>query len=519
MENSIFSNDFYPTPKETIDLMVSGVDVFGKNILEPSAGNGNILDYLKNLGVKGLYSFEVNKDLATIAAKKSNFLGYDFLESKKEDLSHINIIIMNPPFSKGCEHILHAWAVAPEGCEIIAICNYETLDNTYTRKRVNLKRLISENGSAENLGSSFATAERKTGVEIGLVKLYKPVVSEGFDYSGFFMEDEPENGNAPGLMPYNEIREIVQRYIGALKCFDELKASADKMNACISPIGLDDGFSYSVGYKQIATTKEQFSKYLQKTSWAWIFKKLDLNKFVTSGVMKDINSFVEGQQKIPFTMKNIYRMLEIIVGTREQTMERATVEAFDKITAHHKENRHGLEGWKTNSHYLVNKTFIFPGLVKVGYSGEIDLGYSSDHKVDDINKVLCFLTGRDFNGMLSYYQRLRVKGFCVSIDGRTLTDSSFYAKTEPDSNRRYYGNPKEFKSKSDIYSFISEFKPGSDAVIFEAPEWGKWCEWDFFKVRCYKKGTVHFKFKDEKTWALFNTKAAQIKGFPLPEKI
>ena len=39
---------------------------------------------------------------------------------------------------------------------------------------------------------------------------------------------------------------------------------------------------------------------------------MNMEKYVTSGVMKDINKFVETQEKVPFTMKNIYKMLEII---------------------------------------------------------------------------------------------------------------------------------------------------------------------------------------------------------------
>ena len=54
-------------------------------------------------------------------------------------------------------------------------------------------------------------------------------------------------------------------------------------------------------------------------------------------------------------MKNIYRMLEIVIGTQSQRMDKAMIEVFDKVTERYSENRYNLEGWKTNSHYLVNK--------------------------------------------------------------------------------------------------------------------------------------------------------------------
>lgn len=41
--------DFYPTPVEVIEQMMMGEDIIGKTILEPSAGSGNIVDWLKKM--------------------------------------------------------------------------------------------------------------------------------------------------------------------------------------------------------------------------------------------------------------------------------------------------------------------------------------------------------------------------------------------------------------------------------------------------------------------------------------
>ena len=45
-----------------------------------------------------------------------------------------------------------------------------------------------------------------------------------------------------------------------------------------------------------------------------------------------------------------------------------------------------------------------------------------------------------------------------------------------------------------------------------------WYEWGFFFFKLYKKGTGHFKFKDEKVWEILNRTYAKIKGQVLPEK-
>lgn len=39
----------------------------------------------------------------------------------------------------------------------------------------------------------------------------------------------------------------------------------------------------------------------------------------------------------------------------------------------------------------------------------------------------------------------------------------------------------------------------------------------FFKIRGFKKGTMHFEFLDEEVWARFNMEVARIRGWQLPK--
>lgn len=43
----MFSSDFYPTPQDVILTMLEDVNIHDKIILEPSAGKGDIIDYLQ----------------------------------------------------------------------------------------------------------------------------------------------------------------------------------------------------------------------------------------------------------------------------------------------------------------------------------------------------------------------------------------------------------------------------------------------------------------------------------------
>lgn len=459
---NIFNRDFYPTPNSVLDLMM--LDLKGEIVLEPSAGKGNIIDYAKENGAKDVLFCEINNGLATICKTKARFLKSNFLEVSSEEISHITMIVMNPPFSEAVKHLQHAWDIAPQGCQIVSLFNSNTLwEMRYSRSE--LKQIIENNGIKIELGNCFnEDAERKTDVEIVCIKLYKPIESNSTEFEGFYMDEEPEYRNdTNGIIKYNEIQSLVNGYISAMRCFDEFSGINERMKNICRPVGMDAGFKYELNYNNSTANKEDFSKELQRKSWLYIFGKMNLNKFLTSGVLDDINKFTEQQSKIPFTVKNIYRMLEIIVGTAGHNFNRALVEAVDAFTKHTHENRYNVEGWKTNSGYMLNKKFIVDWVFETtyGYNGKLSCRYSSNtKKISDLEKVLCNITGSNFDEIRSLDEMVRqFKGL------------------EPN---RWYCN-------------------------------------GFFEIKGFKKGTAHIKFQNEEHWLLLNKKYGEIKGFTLFE--
>ncbi|MDO5526761.1 MAG: DNA methyltransferase, partial [Prevotella sp.] len=107
--NNIFANnpDFYPTPNEVIEQMMLGENIIGKTILEPSAGKGNIVDWLKINGAGEVIACEKDPNIRKLLNYKCEIIADDFLTVTAEQVSHIDYIIMNPPFSVGARHILH----------------------------------------------------------------------------------------------------------------------------------------------------------------------------------------------------------------------------------------------------------------------------------------------------------------------------------------------------------------------------------------------------------------------------
>ncbi|HNX01802.1 MAG TPA: DUF4942 domain-containing protein, partial [Candidatus Cloacimonadota bacterium] len=343
-----------------IATMLEGHDPSGMVILEPSAGAGAIVDYLKNNGAKDILACETNEDLRKILATKCRIVENDFFNLTSDKVSHINAIIGNPPFSNADKHILHAWEIAPPGCDIIMLCNEETLRNPFSKTRGQVLDLIEMHGHSRGLGNCFSQADRKTDINVSVVYITKPGTSYEAEFEGFFLEDDDPELQANSIMSYNVVRDLVNRYVSAIKLFDKQMSIGLEMNELISSFYHGQNLAFTCTRNNQPVLRNDFKKQLQRDGWTWIFNKMNLQKYATKGLKEDINKFVEQQQQIPFTMKNIYHMIDVVIGTTESRMDKALVEMFDRLTTHHDDNRYSVPGWKTNSHYLLGKKFIIP---------------------------------------------------------------------------------------------------------------------------------------------------------------
>lgn len=470
--------DFYPTPKEVIDTMMLGEEVFGKVVLEPSAGSGNIVHWLKQNGAQEVFACETDPHLIKLLQGTCSIIGDDFLKITAEQISHVDYIVMNPPFSRGAEHILHAYSIAPAGCTIVALCNTNTISNVCYESRKELRDIIDLYGYSENIGCVFDYAERQTHVNVSLVKLYKEGVGDD-EFAGYIFTNEQDALNAnteAGLVRYNFVREIVNRYITAVQMFDDVMEASEAINEAAvyvdhckkrtihdyAPIRFMpvDGRGNAID-----VSRGRYKKELQKYYWKVIFDKMELEKYSTQGLREQINKFVERQVSVPFTMKNIYSVVRIIVQTTGQRMRKAIEEAFDTICSFSADNCSAGEKWKTNSNYMVNRKFIVPYITEYdtrwnSYSVQISCCAKNVYRINDVCKALCYLTGADFN------------------------------------------------DKEDIYHTCYKNKY----------TWGEWFEWGFFRCKAFKKGTMHFEFLDEKVWYKFNQVVAESRGWELPTK-
>jgi phospholipid N-methyltransferase len=141
--------DFFPTPKSEAENMVDIANISeGMDVLEPSAGNGNIADAIKETGINPDV-IEIASSLREILqAKGHNLVDNDFLAytGKKYDR-----IIMNPPFGHGAEaldidHVKHAYSLLKPGGRIVAIMGAGTFFRT-DKKAVEFREWLDSIGA------------------------------------------------------------------------------------------------------------------------------------------------------------------------------------------------------------------------------------------------------------------------------------------------------------------------------------------------------------------------------------
>lgn len=506
----MFNRDFFPTSFETLDFVLSGVDFQNRVCMDPSAGSGNIVDYLLRNGAKEVLCCEIEPDLARIVRSKGKLIASDFLTVKKEDISHVECIVMNPPFSADEQHILHAWEIAPSGCTIVALCNYETYRNSYSYKRKCLKNIIEEYGCIENIGDVFSTASRKTNVNIGFIKLFKPKEEDEFEFEGYFDLEEEGDFQENAIMPFNEIRDVVHRYVGALKMFNKVMEANESINSVIAPIsrGLGVSFGAISHRREISSSidRKTFKKELQKSAWMSVFDKLKMDKYLTQSVISDLNKFVEQQTHVPFTMRNIDLMVQMVVGTHQNRLEKVLVEAFEDICSFSHKNSTAKEGWKTNSDYKINRRFIKPYVCDHDMrwpSDYVKISSASSSRFDDIVKALCLITGQRYEDQISLSNFFQYPFRLRNEEGKFLSGYDYLCYRYSDAER--------------VQERLRE--NGIKVEIVETQTlWGQWVECGFFRVKGHKKGTMHFEFIDEKVWEKFNLEVAKIKGWRLPKE-
>lgn len=480
----MFDPEFFPTPPELVDKLLE--PYYGRMcyagrsegrespiiaVLEPSAGKGDILNRIKGhkesygtyYGPK-LLAIEQNMELVGILRSKGYpVLAHDFLSFTPE--TRIDLIVMNPPFSVGARHLLHAWEILEQG-DIACILNAETVRNPWTEERRLLAGIIEQHGTTEFVGQAFKGAERDTDVEVVIVRLRKDRKQAPLDFvfDAPAGEDEgrpdfqPEATGSEVLRP-DQMGAMIRQYEMAKKAFvDLLKAREALAFYCQGIVDGDKALDIAQdacgGGRQSHAAKEaaydKFVDGIRLKFWERVLERVGMEKYLTADLRKRFREFVEQQGAMALTKDNIAQLLETMMLNSGAIMSQAVVAVFDLFTAYYKENRLHVEGWKTNSAWKVNRKIILPNYMAYEF-GRFRRSYWRGDEFNDIDKAMCYLSGK-------------------RLEDITTIDRAI--------------NPNEGQAES-----------------------------TFFRLKYFKKGTIHLEFKDEALWHRFNVEACKGKNW------
>ncbi|MGZ4089111.1 MAG: hypothetical protein ACXVNM_08550 [Bacteroidia bacterium] len=166
---------FFPTPKELIERLIDLADLNpDQDILEPSAGKGDILDAIReklNMPAENLYACEINPSLREILTLKNyTIVTHNFLEV--EDA--YDRIIMNPPFENGqdIDHVLHAFEQLKHGGRVVAIMGEGVFFRQF-KKDTAFRNFLKEHNAyiSEPIKEAFKNGFNSTGVNVRIVAI------------------------------------------------------------------------------------------------------------------------------------------------------------------------------------------------------------------------------------------------------------------------------------------------------------------------------------------------------------
>ena len=121
-------SDFYATPKDCIQNFLDNYGAINGRVLEPSAGNGNIAEVVKNNGKNTITSVELrSEEVENLRAVSSEVVIGDFLEFKTDE--KFDYIIGNPPYSLAQEFLEKCFEIAYEKTRIIMLLRTNFLES------------------------------------------------------------------------------------------------------------------------------------------------------------------------------------------------------------------------------------------------------------------------------------------------------------------------------------------------------------------------------------------------------
>ena len=499
--NSINNDEFYPTPRSIIDKMLSGIDFkMIDSVLEPSAGDGRIVEIIKekinhandrwNNDYKcDIDCIEIDTNLQYILKGKGfRIVHDDFLTY--HTYKQYNLIVMNPPYSCGDQHLLKALQMQEQnGGIIVCLLNAETVKNTYTNSRKDLKQKLEKHSAKiEYIEDGFINAERQTDVEIALIRIDIPQhekhsfifeelrQEERTDYNEYTERDN-------NFLAQNDfIQSIVDQYNIEVKAGIRLINEWRAMKPSILKSFKNDSYNKDNPILELRINEHDSSSYLNNLSingyiklvrykyWEALFSNDKFMGLLTSNLREDYYNKVKDLVDYDFSVYNIQTIKLQMNISMVKGVEETILALFDKFSSTHSyydggKNIWYYNGWKTNKAWKINKKVIVPSYFCKSNSYNSSAWDWNGYRPTNFNGGL-----EDIEKVFNY------------LDGGMTREVNLYHELH-----------------------IAEVNGITNKIPLK-----------FFNVSFYRKGTIHIQFINEQLLERFNIFGSRKKGWLPP---
>jgi hypothetical protein len=319
---------------------------------------------------------------------------------------------MNPPFSNGDRHLLKALDIQKDGGDIVCLLNAETIRNPYTETRKHLLRILNRYGAEiEYIENAFTTAERRTDVEIALIKVSIPHTLEESDIYNRMREAERMDDFDPVACTDLEVTDYIKAAVTRFRV--EVKAGLELIRTYRAMVpymltSFDENDNYRKPILRLTDSNERgyesvkINDYVRAVRSKYWEALLSNPKFVgklTKKLQDEYRKRVERLADYDFTEYNIATLSTEMNAQIKRGIEEEIMVMFDRLTEEHTwhkeiiKNRHYFDGWATNKAYKIDKKVIIPTYgVWDDWDGRPRV-YNAVGVLSDLEKILNYLDG------------------------------------------------------------------------------------------------------------------------------
>lgn len=455
--------EFYPTPSHLAGQMAALINWRNvRTVLEPSAGKGDLIECAIKCAANSAEFFhsrerlpemfdciEIDENLRHILTGNGYRVVHDdFLTLNTQ--KHYDLILMNPPFSNGDEHLLKAISMQAEhGGQIVCLLNAETIRNPYTNRRKVLAQLLAEHGATVKMAEhAFAHAQRKTDVEVAIVYLNIPAPArKSFILDGLHRAEEQRKAESHGptaMVTGDWVEQLVANFNmearAGVALMEEYNALAPYI---MSGTGTYDKplIQLTVGKDTVSgcgsETVNSYLRMLRYKYWSNMLSREELTSRMTSQMQSEYSDKVEELQDYDFSRCNVEKVVREISAQLSTGVEESIERLFKKLSEQHSwypecaKNIHYYNGWATNKAHKVGMKVILP--INGYYCGwrnekKID-AYRFCNEIADLERALSYLDG---DGAICRIDTASVAKMAEERQHNSMTftyfDATFYKK-------------------------------------------------------------------------------------------